>query len=1141
MSRERHGRDGAPETTRPDAAAPTVRDVTAHGRVLVGRGRELEQLDAAMTAALAGRGQLVVITGDPGIGKTALARAFVERAAERGVGWAWGTCWEGGGTPAYWPWVQIVRALLRGEDVAAVRAGLGTGAPWIAGLLPELEGALGPVAEPSDLNADQARFRLFDALVGLLGIVAARRPIVVVLDDLHWADASSVHALEFLGRALPDLPILAIAAYRHSEAHARPDLAPALGGVARVALRLPLEGLGRDDVGRMASARAHGLGPEDGAEIPQRLVAAVHDASAGNPFFVDELVQLLASQGRLRDEHAADDPLPLPDGVRDTLRRRLAPLPESSLLVLRAAAVLGAEFRVGTLARVAECEPVEVLERLDPALRAGLVVVARDASGFQFVHALVRDTLLSAIGVTERARTHVAVAEALELHYGEDVELHLIEIADHYLRGASEGGATRAVDYAARAAQHAIGQFAYEESARLWARAIDVAAALPADDRRSWQLHHGLGEALMRTGDIVAARQALREATDHARALEDPQALARSALAGTPPGFSPGIVEPQLVESLEEAMELMDGCVTGDAQRRATVDELRARLRVQLAVALFWSPELSRRQQLVDEAFGIARGIYGGAQAQRSRAERMLADRTLAFVLAQGFPSVWGPDTAERGLPISVEALELCERTNDLELAMQVRLWRINLLLELDDPVRADAEIETYSLTASRLAQPRTLIYAPLFRAFRATTRGQFADAERYVTEAFADPQVLGGSMGQLIADGQLFFIRRAQGRHHGDVPFLRANAERFPLMARWRLMLAVVLAETGALDEARRELDELAVDDFADISRDAPWLFAMALLSELCTMLRDRARARLVYDLLAPYEGRNVISIGAAYLGPVARYLGLLAMTLGEAERALGHLETARAAAERTGAPPMMVETALDAAEVLTRRGMAGDAERALGLVERVAPAAASMRMDGAIRRIADIRTRLPQPGGRRETTVGGQLARLRREGDVWLLDYDGRSACVQDAKGMHHLAALLASPGTPIAATRLAGGTSEPDVVAGGTSQQRELASQLRGELDEARSFNDPERVAQASAQLEELAGELAAAAARPREPAERARLNVTRALRAALRRISAHEPELGMLLQSSIRTGSSCEYVPDPAAQLTWEIRV
>ena len=333
-------------------------DAGPHG--LVGRSSELARLDDALSEAIAGRGGLVVVTGEPGIGKTALARAFVDSAAARGASWAWGTCWDGGGAPAYWPWVQVARALTRHEDVATLRAGLGGGAPWISGLLPELADVLGPPARPSDLNADQARFRLFDALASLLGAVAARRPLVVVLDDLHWSDVSSVLALQFLARALPDMPVLAIAAHRHVRAHEHDELSDALGGLAGSARRLALRGLDRDEVGRLASARA-GIGPGDEGAIAPRLVAAVHHASAGNPFFVDELVALLASQGRLHDERAAEDPLPLPRGVRETIRQRLAQLDEPSARTLEAAAVLGGEFRLATLSRVAGAAPDDVL------------------------------------------------------------------------------------------------------------------------------------------------------------------------------------------------------------------------------------------------------------------------------------------------------------------------------------------------------------------------------------------------------------------------------------------------------------------------------------------------------------------------------------------------------------------------------------------------------------------------------------------------------------------------------------------------------------------------------------------------------------------------------------------------------------
>jgi hypothetical protein len=1108
----------------------------------VGRGRELAQLDTALDSALAGRGGLVLLTGEPGIGKTTLAREFVEYAGTRGAAWAWGSCWDGGGAPAYWPWVQVGRALVRSADRATLRAALGSGAPWIAGLLPELGAALGEPAQPSELDSDQARFRLFDALATLLSNVAEQQPLVIVLDDLHWADASSLLALEFVARALPDVPLLAIAAYRHAEAHARPELAAALGGLARAGTRLPLEGLGRDEVGQLAAVRARGLGGGEDDEIAPQLVTAVHSASAGNPFFVDELVQLLASQGRLHDPRAAERPLPLPDGVRDAIRRRLAPLEAGVMDALCAAAVVGGEFRLQTLGRVLGEPPGRVLALLELPLRGGIVVSGRDPGRFGFAHALVRDTLLESLGATRRARLHLVAAEALEEGYGDELEAHLAEVAHHFLQAASEGGAERAVDYAARAAQRAVVQFAYEEAARLYERALDVAASLPADEPRAWQLAQGLGEARMRAGDVDGALQALRAAAEHARRLDDPERLAQTALASTLGAFSPGLVEPELVATLEEALARLDVLAPHEPLQSATIDGLRCRLRVQLALALYWSPRRERRERLVDEALGLARAIYSGEAARSSPAHRALADRTLAFALAQGFVAVWGPDTVTRGLPISLEALELCERSNDAELGMQVRLWRISLLLELDDPLRADDEIEAFGSTARRLAQPRMLVYDPLHRAMAAHLRGDFAAAERFTAEAVEQSRGVPGSIAPIIADAQTFFSQRMQGRQAELEPLARRNADRLPAMRRWRCGLALVLAELGREDEARRELEYLAAADFEDVPRDALWLVSMALLAELCALLDDRVRARRLYELLVAYEGRNVVSMGAVYLGPVARYLGLLAMTIGEDERALGHLETARSAAERMGARPLVVLAALDAAEVLARRAAANDAQRGRALVQRVAQDAAQMGMQRAVARADGLLARLEEAARPALRLSGARPLRvaLRREQDVWLLEYDGRSVCLQDAKGLHHLATLFERPGQPVAALALANATNaRRERQAAALVAYRAQAQDLREELAEAQAFNDPERILRARERLELIAADVERADDATGAAGERARINVTRAIKAAVRRIAEQEPELGHLLRGTVRTGATCRYEPDPGMALTWEV--
>ncbi len=573
------------------------------GPSLVGRGRELAQLETALDAALNGRGGLVLLTGEPGIGKTALAREFVEHAATRGAAWAWGSCWDGGGAPAYWPWVQVARTLARGGDLAGLATALGAGAPWIAGLLPEFSATLGEPARASELDSDQARFRLFDALATLLATAAERQPLVVVLDDLHWADASSLLALEFVSRALPDVPLLAIAAYRHAEAHARPELAAALGGLARAATRLPLEGLGRDEVGELAAARARRLGGAGEPEpIPPQLVAAVHQASAGNPFFVDELVQLLAAQGRLHDGAAAAAP-----AAAARRRARRDPPPPRPAGAPRHAV---ARRRRRDRRRVSHCRRWPAWSTSPPPpcspgsrrrCAAGWSSPAAAPGGFQFAHALVRDTLLESLGANRRARLHLLAAEALEEAYGDDLEPHLAEIAHHFLQAAGEGGAERAVDYAARAAQRAVGQFAYEEAARLYERAIDVSASLPADEPRAWQLAQGLGEARMRAGDVDGALRALRAASGHARRLDDPERLAQTALASTLGTFSPGLVDPELVAVLEEALARLDaltptGLRAARDGRRAALPPARAARARPVLVAVSRAPRAARRR-----------------------------------------------------------------------------------------------------------------------------------------------------------------------------------------------------------------------------------------------------------------------------------------------------------------------------------------------------------------------------------------------------------------------------------------------------------------------------------------------------------------------------------------------------------------
>ena len=351
---------------------------------LLGRARELADLDTMLEEASAGRGGLVLLTGEPGIGKTRLATALGERAAADGHRVAWARGWDGGGAPAFWPWVQIVRAVAADRDDDALRAELGAGARWVAQLAPELRERL-DLPEAGDLESEQARFALFDAVTVFLRNAAARQPLVVLLDDLHTADLPSLLLLAFLARALSETRVLVITTHHEAGPRRGPEFEAVFGELTRFGLRVDLGGLEDDDLRALVIHRS-------GADPSEELVQSLHTLTEGNPFYSDEVVRLLVAQGRI--DQPLGERLPLPDGVRDAIRRRLLPLRPEVLEALKVAAVEGRDFQLATLERAAGIDRADLLERLDEALAVQLLEEAPGPAGsFRFVHGLIRETL----------------------------------------------------------------------------------------------------------------------------------------------------------------------------------------------------------------------------------------------------------------------------------------------------------------------------------------------------------------------------------------------------------------------------------------------------------------------------------------------------------------------------------------------------------------------------------------------------------------------------------------------------------------------------------------------------------------------------------------------------------------------------
>jgi DNA-binding SARP family transcriptional activator len=872
--------------------------------VFVGRRHELAELRTGLEEAVQGRGGLYLLVGEPGIGKSRLAGELIAHAQSRGAEVLVGRCWEAGGAPAYWPWVQSLRALVRSREAEQLSTELGAAAPDLARLLPEIGTLIADLPEPETTDSEGDRFRLFDAVSSVLTAAARTRPLVLVLDDLHAADEPSLLLLRFLARELADSRVLVVGAYRDVDPTPEAPLTETLAELNRepVTHRIPLVGLDESAIAEYIELTA-GRRPVD------KLVSDIRSETEGNPLFVGEFVRLLAAEGDFETGKIPE--LAVPEGVREVIGRRLRHLSTECQQVLTLASVLGREIDLAVLEHLSETGRVDLLGILDEAIAARVFSEIPGSAGrLRFSHVLIRDVLYEELSSARRAWVHRRVGEVLEELYAGDLGPHLSRLAHHFYEAAVGGDVEKALSYSRRAADRALAVVAYEEAARLYRMAL----ALTHDGVDRCELLLSIGDAQTRAGETPAAKATFRDAADLANALHLPEQLARAALGyGGRFTWDASRDDEYLPPLLEHALDVL-----GDRDARLRV-RLLARLSAGPLRDARYPPE--RRALLRREALDLARET-GDPEA--------IAYALNGYVISEGDPEL----THER-LELGRELVSVALQIGDKEVAMEGHSDLLTDLLELGDLEGALGELHAMENIAAELRQPSQHWFLTIFRAQLALLQGRLAEAESLIETALG----LGERAQQWNATVsyrlQLYLLRREQGRLAEVEQVVHESAEAYPTYFVWRPIRVHTLAELGR-DEARGAFDTLAEEGFDALPRDEHWLVGMGLLAEAAHSLRDRERAARLYELLLPYADRIAVSYGEISIGSVSRYLGILAATVENWDDASRHFEEALAKNQRVGARPWEAHTQIDYARMLLARGLGDDEDQAYELRSR-------------------------------------------------------------------------------------------------------------------------------------------------------------------------------------------------------------
>jgi tetratricopeptide (TPR) repeat protein len=1079
-------------------------------RRLVGRARELDAILRALPEVEQGRGKLIVLAGEPGIGKTSLADAVTALAEERGFTVRWGRCWESGGAPAYFPWLGVLSSMAESLDDHTLSEALGDGASVLADLLPELRKRLAPTSTGAPPPPEEARFRVFRAIVALTRerVRLEKHGLLIVLDDLHAADRSSLLLLHFLSRELRGLKLLLLATYRDVEARMNAETSDLVARIGREGTCFALSRLGAEDAAGLVSAHAGSVA----AQVSDRIL----ERAQGNPLFLEEMLRLLAEQGP-----ESIDAGVVPHGVRDVIGQRLGRVSERTRALLELGAVSGDELEPWLVASASGEDDAAVSSAFGEAGRAGIVVDRGERR--RFGHALFREVLYRELSTERRRELHSKVVDALRRSVPPGALPPHAKLAHHALEGAPELLPV-GVEHALAAAQRAQELLAYDDAVETLEHALETVTTRENPPALRAAVLVALGEACIRRGDGKNGKRHCREAAAIARTLGDSRLAAHAALTYGRV-FAFGNVDPVLVGLLEDSLEALP----------AAEGALRARLLGRLAAALQPSTH-------IEQPLAVARNAIDTARALGDK-------RTLLEVMHDSISAMMDCTDPAEAKALNLEAEALAVELGDRERLLRTHGRLFFIHLSYGELSLADARVQAYEALAKELAAPWLEFRSRFCRALRATIHGRFAEAQALLDEALA----LGERAGDPIAVGLYRSCRegllRASERHDellGPESMARSERGGYRFMPIWQAIHA-------GLAHARREEAEEARVYLGVVPETFPQnFFTYFYLSEMAAVCGTDEQ---VVELLGLMEKMpdEYLALGWSYVGwegPKARFIGLLLGRLRRYDEASAAFADALARLEKLDAQPYLARTEYELGRMLLERGSPGDADRARLLFSSARNRAISLGMPGLITLI-DRRTASSAPSVRASSpsTPAPSPVTLRLEGEYFAVSFRSETLRLKDSLGLRYIARLIESPGCEVHVLELvrerALASDAGELLDGGDAGEmldetarkayRKRLEDLEDTVSEAESFGDGARAERARQEIEALARELGRAVGlggrlrKTGAAGERARSAVQRRIRHAIERIGAHSPALASFLERSIRTGNYCAFMP------------